>query len=123
MAENDPLAPPNTHVYSLARGRMGYRINRLSMDMTDPSNREAFKADETAYMTGLGMTETEQELVLARDWRGLVDAGGNIYTLVKLAGTVGHNLLAVGAQMRGETFDEFMATRPGTDAKPMADGL
>jgi hypothetical protein len=36
---------------------------------------------------------------------------------LKIAGTVGQNLLQMGAQMRGETLESFMLTRPGrTDA-------
>jgi hypothetical protein len=53
------------------------------------------------------------DLVERRDWKGLVAAGGNIYVLIKVGGAVGQNLLQMGAQMRGETLEEFMKTRPG----------
>jgi protocatechuate 4,5-dioxygenase alpha chain len=53
------------------------------------------------------------DLVAKRDWKGLVAAGGNIYVLIKVGGAVGQNLLQMGAQMRGQSFDEFMQTRPG----------
>jgi hypothetical protein len=51
-------------------------------------------------------------LIERRDWAALIEAGGNIYLLLKIAGTVGQNLLQMGAQMRGETLDAFMQTRP-----------
>jgi hypothetical protein len=59
------------------------------------------------------MTDREIDLVLKRDWKGLVEAGGNIYVLIKVGGAVGENLLKMGAQMRGQSLEEFMKTRPG----------
>jgi protocatechuate 4,5-dioxygenase alpha chain len=83
------------------------------MSLTDPANRDAFKADERGYMQRFDMTDAEIDLVQKRDWKGLVDAGGNIYVLIKVGGAVGDNLLKMGAQMRGQSFEEFMKTRPG----------
>lgn len=105
-----PIA--GTTVFTGERSRQGYRINKLAMSLTDPARREAFRADERAYMAGFGLTDVEMDLVASRDWKGLVAAGGNIYVLLKIAGTVGQNLLQMGAQMRGENLDEFMKTRP-----------
>ena len=33
--------------------------------------------------------------------------------LIKVGGAVGQNLLQMGAQMRGESLEQFMQTRPG----------
>jgi len=106
-----------TTVFTGARSHQGYRINKLAMSLTDPANREAFRADERGYMARFGLTETEMKLVEKRDWTGLVDAGGSIYVLLKIAATVGQNLLQIGAQMRGESLDAFMAARPGKQGK------
>ena len=106
-------AIPGTTVFTGKRSRQGYRINKLAMSLTDPANRDRFKADERAYMAEFGLTPAEMDLVSRRDWAGLVDAGGSIYLLIKIGGAVGQNLLQMGAQMRGESFDEFMKTRPG----------
>ena len=106
-----------TTVFDGARSHQGYRINKLAMSLTDPANRETFRADERAYMARFGLTETEMQLVEKRDWTGLVDAGGSIYVLLKIAATVGQNLLQIGAQMRGESLDAFMAARPGKQGK------
>ena len=102
-----------TTVFTGARSHQGYRINKLAMSLADPANRDAFRADERGYMAKFGLTEPEMDLVARRDWTGLVDAGGSIYVLLKIAATVGQNLLQIGAQMRGETLDAFMASRPG----------
>jgi len=104
-----PIA--GTTVFTGARSRQGYRINKFAMSLTDPANREAFRADERAYMRQCGLTEEEIALVARRDWNGLVAAGGNIYVLIKVGGAVGQNLLQLGAQMRGESLEEFMNAR------------
>ncbi len=113
---------PGTRVFTGERSRRGYRLNRLAMSLADPANRKAFLADEAAYMSRFDLTPAEQELVKKRDWSGMVEAGGNVYVLLKIAGTVGQTLLQVGAQMRGETLEQFMATRPGLAARAQGGG-
>jgi len=104
---------PGTTVFTGERSHRGYRVNKLAMSLTDEKNREAFKADERAYMRRFGLSEDEMQLIGKRDWNGLVAAGGSIYLLIKIGGSVGQNLLQMGAAMRGETLEEFMKTRPG----------
>jgi protocatechuate 4,5-dioxygenase alpha chain len=103
---------PGTTVFTGSRSQQGYRINKLAMSLTEPANRAAFKAHERGYMKRYGLTEKEAGLIERRDWAAMIEAGGNIYLLLKIAGTVGQNLLQMGAQMRGETLDAFMQTRP-----------
>jgi protocatechuate 4,5-dioxygenase alpha chain len=96
------------------RSTQAYRLNKLGMSLTDPANRRAFLADEPGYMRALGLDDAAIALVGRRDWAALIRQGANIYLLLKIAGTVGQTLLQMGAQMRGETLDSFMATRPPT---------
>lgn len=103
----------DTVVFTGARSRQGYRLNKLASSLTDPDNRAAFLEDENAYVDRFGLAESEKALVAARNWQGLLEAGGNIYLLLKIAATVGSNLLEMGAAMRGETVAEFMVTRRG----------
>jgi protocatechuate 4,5-dioxygenase alpha subunit len=105
-----------THVFTGELSQQGYRLNRLSMTLTKKENREAFLADEAGYMERLGLTEDERDMVRRRDWGAIVQSGGNIYLTLKIAATVGGNLLQMGAQMRGESLESFMATRPGAKA-------
>jgi protocatechuate 4,5-dioxygenase, alpha chain len=107
-----PIA--GTTVFTGARSQQGYRINKLAMSLTDPANRAAFKAEERGYMTKYGLREDEMRLIERRDWSGLIGAGGNVYLLLKIAATLGQNLLQMGAQMRGETLEAFLQTRPGS---------
>ena len=104
---------PGTHVFTGEQSRRGYRLNKFAMSLTEPANRARFLADEAAYLGALGLDQAEQEMVRRRDWAAMVARGGNIYLLLKIAGTVGQSLLQMGAQMRGETLAQFMATRPG----------
>jgi protocatechuate 4,5-dioxygenase alpha chain len=106
-----PIA--GTTVFTGERSRRGYRINKLAMSLTDEANRQAFKIDERAYMQRFGLSDREMQLIEKRDWNGLVEAGGSIYLLIKIGGTIGQNLLQMGAQMRGETLEAFLKTRPG----------
>jgi protocatechuate 4,5-dioxygenase alpha subunit len=112
LATYDGTPIAGSTVFTIERSRLGYRINTFAMSLADPASRETFKADEGAYMSVYGLTAAEQDLVRRRDWAGLLAAGGSIYVLLKLAGTVGQNLLQIGAQMRGESFEDFMKERP-----------
>jgi protocatechuate 4,5-dioxygenase, alpha chain len=111
--EEGPGELPGTFVFTGERSRAGYRLNKLAMSLTDAANRERFLADETAYMGAAGLTSGEQDMVRRRDWAAMIAQGGNIYLILKIAGTVGQTLLQMGAQMRGETIDALMATLPG----------
>jgi protocatechuate 4,5-dioxygenase, alpha chain len=109
----EPGELPGTFVFTGERSRAGYRLNKLAMSLTDPANRKRFLADEAAYMSEAGLTPAEQDMVRRRDWKAMIAHGGNIYLILKIAGTVGQTLLQMGAQMRGETLDALMATLPG----------
>jgi protocatechuate 4,5-dioxygenase, alpha chain len=109
-----------TTVFTGERSQQGYRINKLAMSLSVPANRAAFQANERGYMANYGLTAGEVDLVARRDWAGLVAAGGNVYVLLKIAGTVGQNLLQMGAQMRGETLETFLASRPGPRGEAVA---
>jgi len=106
-------AIPGTYVLTGERSQRSYRLNKMCMSLTDPANRAEFLADEAGYMRRNGLSEDEIAMVLRRDWAAMTRSGGSIYLMLKIAGTIGQTLLQVGAQMRGETLEQFMATRPG----------
>jgi protocatechuate 4,5-dioxygenase alpha subunit len=112
---NRPIT--GTYPFTGERSRRGYRLNKFAMSMVSPEARAAFLSDESAYMQAMGLTAEEQEMVRRRDWAGMIRHGGNIYIILKVAGALGVTLLQMGAQMRGESLEEFMATRPGAQAK------
>ena len=102
---------PDTSVFDLRLSRRGYRLNKLCESLCSPENREAFKRDEEAYMTRLGLTDAEKALIRQRDFQGLIDAGMNIYSMLKIGSATGNGLYKMGAQMRGESYEQFLATR------------
>jgi hypothetical protein len=46
----------------------------------------------------------------------MIDAGMNIYFMLKIGSVTGNSLYRMGAQMRGEKYEDFLATRNLKDA-------
>jgi protocatechuate 4,5-dioxygenase alpha subunit len=102
---------PDTSIFDLRLSSRGRRLNKLCAALCSPQEREAFKRDEEAYMSKFGLDEKEKELVRKRDFQGLIEAGTNIYYLLKIGSVTGNGLYRMGAQMRGESYEEFLSTR------------
>jgi len=79
--------------------------------LCDPREREAFKRDEEAFMARFSLSEAEKDLIRKRDFAGLIEAGMNIYFMLKIGSATGNSLYRMGAQMRGETYEQFLSTR------------
>src|SRR5215212_4468340 len=105
-----------SEVFDLANSWRGLRINKMCNALSQAGNREAFKRDEEAFMTAYKLTEEEKQLVRARDFTGLLAAGGNLYFLLKLGVVTGNGLYKMGASMRGESYEQFLATRNNAGA-------
>jgi protocatechuate 4,5-dioxygenase, alpha chain len=106
------LSPiPDTSIFDLRLSRRGKRLNRMCAALCSPQERDAFKRDEEAFMSRFDLTEAEKELIRKRDFQGLIDAGMNIYSMLKVGSATGNGLYKMGAQMRGESYEEFLATR------------
>ena len=107
---------PDTTIFDLRLSRRGVRLNKMCASLCDPENRDAFKADEEGYMVGFSLTAEEKELVRKRNFKGLIEAGLNIYMMLKLGSVTGNSLYRMGAQMRGESYEQFLSTRSFKDA-------
>jgi len=107
---------PDTTIFDLRLSRRGYRLNKLCAALCSPQEREAFKRDGEAYLSKFGLNEKEKDLIRKRDFKGLIEAGTNIYYLLKIGSVTGNGLYRMGAQMRGETYEEFLPTRRLKDA-------
>jgi protocatechuate 4,5-dioxygenase alpha chain len=101
----------DTSIFDLRLSLRGRRLNKLCAALCSPREREAFKRDEDAFMSRFGLNEKEKDLIRKRDFRGLIEAGTNIYYLLKIGSVTGNGLYRMGAQMRGETYEEFLSTR------------
>ncbi|HEX7890234.1 MAG TPA: protocatechuate 3,4-dioxygenase [Ramlibacter sp.] len=100
-----------SEVFDLASSWRGYRINKMCNALSVAANRVAFQRDEEAFMAAHHLNEEEKQLVRQRDFSGLLAAGGNIYFLLKLGVVTGNGLYKMGAKMRGESYEQFLATR------------
>jgi protocatechuate 4,5-dioxygenase alpha subunit len=107
---------PDTSIFDLRLSQRGRRLNKLCAALCSPQERAAFKGDEEAYLSRFGLNEREKDLIRKRDFRGLIEAGTNIYYLLKIGSVTGNGLYRMGAQMRGETYEQFLATRKLKDA-------
>jgi protocatechuate 4,5-dioxygenase alpha chain len=98
---------PGTIVFDADRARQGYHLNMFCMSMMKPENRAAFKANERAYLDQWPMTEEQKQVILRRDWNGMLALGGNIYFTAKLAATDGLSFQQIAAKMSGSTQEEY----------------
>ena len=102
---------PGTYVFDLAVSIRTLRINRFFWRMTDPAYRERFRTDEEALYAQEGLIETERDLVRRRDWIGMIRYGVNFFVLEKFARVLKMSNPEVYAHFRGETLEQFLATR------------
>ena len=106
------LEAPSVYLFTGELCTRSYKLNRFAFDFKYPKVRERFAKDPEALMTEYALSDNEKVLVRARDWTGLVAAGGNHFNIIKIAAAVGQSHLHVGAHMCGANWDEFKHTLP-----------
>lgn len=102
---------PGTFVFDADRGREGYQLNQFCISLRLQKNRDAFTADEPAYLNRYSITAEQRQAVLKRDWNRLLELGGNIYYTSKLAANDGINFQQLAGLMTGmgnEAYREMM---------------
>lgn len=92
---------PGTFVFDADRSRQGYHLNQFCISMRLRVNRDAFNADEEAYLDKYPMTAEQRQAVRDRDWNRLLELGGNIYYTSKLAANDGINFQELAGIMTG----------------------
>jgi protocatechuate 4,5-dioxygenase, alpha chain len=100
---------PGTPVFDGDTSRRGLRMNKLFMSLRDAGNRERFLADETAYCREFGLTAEQEKAVLDRDWQAMIDLGGSIFYVYKLAMMDGRSMQYLGGVFTGMGEDDFLA--------------
>ena len=98
---------PGTTIFDADQSRKGYWLNQFCMSLMKAENREAFKADERAYLDRWPMSEGQKQAVLARDWNGMIALGGNIYFTAKIAATDGLSFRQIAAEMSGVSEPDY----------------
>ena len=95
------LEPPGTFIATGPASTRGWRLNRFALSLKSPQNRQAFLLAEDAYLKRFGLTPQEAALVKARDWTGMIEAGGHLQAVLKLAAALGLDIYDVGAHNVG----------------------
>jgi protocatechuate 4,5-dioxygenase, alpha chain len=98
---------PGTTIFDGEQAQKGLALNRMCFSFNDAENRAAFRRDEDAYCARFGLTPEQRDAVRQRNVLAMIDVGGNIYYLAKLAGIFGLNVQDVGAQQTGMTVQAF----------------
>ena len=100
---------PGTIMFDGNQAQKGFALNRMCFSFNSAQNRAAFLNDEDAYCRKFGLDEAQRAAVKSRDVLAMIEAGGNVYYLAKLAGIFGLNVQDIGAQQTGTTVDAFKA--------------
>ncbi|GAA3795185.1 protocatechuate 4,5-dioxygenase subunit alpha [Streptomyces phyllanthi] len=98
---------PGTYVFDTAESRRGRALNRLCGSLKHAENRAGFQADEGAYCDAYGLTAEQREAVLTRDWNRMMELGGSIFYVFKLAMLDQRSMQYLGGVFTGMTTEEF----------------
>lgn len=110
---------PGTFVFDGRRSRQGYALNKLFMSLNDPANRDAMRADEAAYLDRFALSAEQRDAVVRRDWLRLLELGGNIYYVYKLAAFDGMTFQQLAAEQTGLTEEEYAAMMLAGGRRPI----
>jgi protocatechuate 4,5-dioxygenase alpha chain len=106
---NQSPSIPGTTIFDGAQARKGYALNRMCFSFNDAASREAFRADEEAYMRKYALPPEQAQAIRDRNVLGLLALGGNVYYLAKFAGILGLDVQDLGALQTGMSKDDFKA--------------
>ena len=112
MSTQEPRGPvdvPGTPIFDGQTSRRGLRMNKMFMSFRDEANRTRFLADEAAYCREFGLTDEQQRAVLERDWQAMIDLGGSIFYVYKLAMMDGRSMQYLGGVFTGMGEADFLA--------------
>lgn len=98
---------PGTPIFDGDMAQKAYALNKMCFSFNSAENREAFRVSEAAYCRKYGLSRSLCDAIRRRDVLALVEAGGNIYYLAKLAGIWGMGVQDIGAQQTGMSVSAF----------------
>jgi protocatechuate 4,5-dioxygenase alpha chain len=98
---------PGTTIFDCVEAQKGLALNRMCFSFNSADNRAAFLEDEDGYCRKYGLSAAQRAAVKSRNVLAMIEAGGNVYYLAKLAGIFGLNVQDIGAQQTGMTVDAF----------------
>jgi protocatechuate 4,5-dioxygenase alpha chain len=98
-----------TTVFDGDQAQKGFALNRMCFSFNSAENRAAFLRDEDGYCHKFGLSDEQRAAVKSRSVLRMIEVGGNIYYLAKLAGIFGLNVQDIGAQQTNMTVADFKA--------------
>ncbi len=98
---------PGTTVFDADLSRKGFHLNSFFFSLMKQENRDAFNADEKAYLSRFAISEAQRAAVLARDWNEMIRLGGNVFFMIKLSFTDGMSVQQVAGAMTGMSAQEY----------------
>jgi protocatechuate 4,5-dioxygenase, alpha chain len=102
---------PGTPVFDGEAAQKGYALNKMCFSFNNAANRAEFLRDEDGYCRKFGLTPQQRIAVKRRNVLEMIQAGGNVYYLAKLAGIFGLNVQDIGAQRIGRGIQAETAGR------------
>jgi protocatechuate 4,5-dioxygenase alpha chain len=112
MSTEEPRGPvvvPGTPIFDGQTSRRGLRMNKMFMSFRDEASRTRFLADEAAYCDEYGLTPEQKQAVMDRDWSAMIDLGGSIFYVYKLAMMDGRSMQYLGGVFTGMGEQDFLA--------------
>ena len=100
---------PGTTIFDGKMAMKGYNFNKMCYSFNDAANRDAFKEDPERYMAEYKLTNAQKEAIRSTNILAMIEEGGNIYYLAKLAGIFKLSVQDVGGIQTGRTTEEFKA--------------
>jgi protocatechuate 4,5-dioxygenase alpha chain len=100
---------PGTYVFTGERAIEGRHLNRFCMSLMSAANRLRFKADERSYLDEWAMSEAQKQAVMQRDFKALLEQGGNIFFVLKIAAVDGRPTQSVAASFAGQSTEAYAA--------------
>jgi gallate dioxygenase len=104
-------ALPGTYPFTLERSHANYRINDFLHRLIEPAHRDRFRHDFAGLAAQYGLSAEEIELIAGRKWIEMIRRGVSFFVLEKMAAVLGVPNPQVYASFRGETLEQFLATR------------
>jgi protocatechuate 4,5-dioxygenase, alpha chain len=98
-----------TTIFDGAQAQKGLALNRMCFSFSSAENRAAFLKEEDAYCKKFRLNAEQRAAAKSRNVLKMIEAGGNVYYLAKLAAIFGLNVQDIGAQQTGMTVEAFKA--------------
>jgi protocatechuate 4,5-dioxygenase alpha chain len=111
---------PGAIVFTGELARKGFALNQFCMSLMKPENRNRFKSGERAYLDGWSLDEAQKDAVVARDYGRMLQLGGNIFFVLKLAATDGKSTQSVAASLAGQSVEDYAEMMRAGGRKPAA---